>query len=145
MKKTVSLEELEAFVEGFISTLEPKSDRATVVALSGNLGAGKTTFTQHVCRYFNVTEYVTSPTFVIQKVYPLYKKKFNKLVHIDAYRLTKKEELLAIGWDDLVKEKGTIVFIEWPENVEGIIPESAITVKLDVVNEVSRVINISNA
>jgi tRNA threonylcarbamoyladenosine biosynthesis protein TsaE len=94
-----------------------------VVGLYGNLGSGKTTFTQALARELGVKENVTSPTFVIQKRYKLSGGEIKTLVHIDAYRLNSAEELKVIGWDELLKEENTLIVIEWPERVEGIMPE----------------------
>lgn len=82
-----------------------------VVSLEGELGAGKTTLAQAICRGFGVTEDVTSPTFALVHRYdsgraPVY--------HVDLYRLRGPEELTNIGWDDLMTEPG-LVLIEWPD------------------------------
>jgi len=96
---------------------------AKVLGLYGDLGSGKTTFTQILARELGVTETVTSPTFVIEKYYELDgTKSFKKLVHIDAYRLKSSHELKVIGWEELVKEPKTLIAIEWPEKVADIMP-----------------------
>lgn len=114
-----------------LSTLSPK-ESATVVALSGELGAGKTTFVQTVARALGVTETVASPTFVIQKSYPLSGQKWKRLIHIDAYRLKGPEELEHLGWHDIARDKGALVLLEWPERVLPLIPESALRVRIDI-------------
>ena len=98
---------------------------ATIIALQGELGSGKTTFAQAFGKILGVTENMPSPTFVIMKSYPVDWKGFKKLIHIDAYRLEKEEELLHLGWDELVKNPENIILIEWPEKVEKIIPKNA--------------------
>ena len=70
-----------------------KSEGAVVCALHGDLGAGKTTFTQTLARELGVEEIVTSPTFVIMKNYELTNQPFEKLVHIDAYRIEEIDEM----------------------------------------------------
>jgi tRNA threonylcarbamoyladenosine biosynthesis protein TsaE len=99
---------------------------ALVVALSGDLGAGKTAFTKAVARHLGIKDKVTSPTFIIIKKYPLKKSKNYKfLFHLDAYRLKDEKELLHLGWEEIINNKEHMVFIEWPENVSKIIPRGA--------------------
>ncbi len=99
---------------------------AFVIALQGDLGAGKTTFTKHFAAQIGVEEAVASPTFVIERVYPIAHGPFSLFVHIDAYRMNTAEELLAIGWNDVVAEPSTIVCIEWPELVSPLADKPAV-------------------
>lgn len=130
-----SLETLEADAKHILNMLRP-GDTATIIALSGDLGAGKTTFVQAIARSLGVEEDVTSPTFVLERTYELKGSPpcggWKKLVHIDAYRLVSAEELLAIGWEDRVADPGNLILIEWPENVAALIPEGAIRIKFDI-------------
>jgi tRNA threonylcarbamoyladenosine biosynthesis protein TsaE len=121
----------------FLKTLIP-SERATVVALQGELGAGKTTFAQEVGKLLGVTENMHSPTFVIMKVYEIAWQGFKNLIHIDAYRLEKDEELLHLGWEEMLAEKENLILIEWPENVPNLIPSSARKISFKHVDENSR-------
>lgn len=105
---------------------------ATVIALQGELGSGKTTFAQAFGKAFGVEERMPSPTFVIMKFYNLDPDKtgklgegFKRIVHVDAYRIESDQELLNLGWEDLIKDSGNIILIEWPENVENLIPKEA--------------------
>ena len=66
---------------------------------------------------------MTSPTFVIEKIYKLDNKNFDHLIHIDAYRLASGEELLHLGWEEIAKNSKNIIFIEWPERVSEILPK----------------------
>lgn len=66
-----------------------------------------------------------SPTFVVMKSYDVNWKGFKKLIHIDAYRLEKEDELLHLGWDELIKDPENVILIEWPEKVENLIPKHA--------------------
>ncbi len=111
---------------------------ATVVALQGELGAGKTTFTQEVGSLLGVSENMHSPTFVIMKIYPIEYKGFRNLVHIDAYRIERESELLHLGWEEMLKQPENLIFIEWPERVAGIIPQQARRISFKHVNEDSR-------
>jgi tRNA threonylcarbamoyladenosine biosynthesis protein TsaE len=98
---------------------------ALVVGLSGDLGTGKTAFTQAVARHLGIKNKISSPTFVIIKKYPIKLKEYNFLFHLDAYRLQNEKELLHLGWEKIINKKEHLVFIEWPENVSKIIPSGA--------------------
>ncbi len=143
MKITVrSLGDLEAFARHsarqWAASVEPSSLQATVVALSGDLGAGKTTFTQSIARAFGIPEAVTSPTFVILKTYALSGQKFERLIHIDAYRLHDGEELRALGFVDLLSDPKNLIVIEWPERVKDVLPEHAITISFVIIGDDER-------
>ncbi len=102
-----------------------KGKGALVVGLSGELGAGKTAFTQAIARELGIKNKVISPTFVIMKRYPLSKKsKFNFFFHLDAYRLKNEKELLVLGWEELISDENNMIFIEWPENVLKAMPKN---------------------
>ncbi len=118
-----SKEEIEKIAQDFIQDLEPKKDTATIVGLYGDLGAGKTTFTQAVAKHFGITETVVSPTFVIEKIYELVGQKFTHLIHIDVYRLESSTELVNLGWNKIISDPSNIILIEWPEKVSDIMPE----------------------
>ena len=115
-----------------------------VVALDGNLGAGKTTFAQEVGKILGVVENMHSPTFVIEKIYQIDFKNFKRLIHIDAYRLEKDSELLHLGWNEIIKEPENLILIEWPENVSDIIPESAKRVSFKFIDHTTREISYEN-
>ena len=89
MKKVISksLEETQQLAHEWVNSLDTSRNEALVVGLYGNLGAGKTAFTQAVARELGIQEIVTSPTFVIEKIYPTSHPHFARLIHIDAYRL----------------------------------------------------------
>ncbi|MCX6702036.1 MAG: tRNA (adenosine(37)-N6)-threonylcarbamoyltransferase complex ATPase subunit type 1 TsaE [Candidatus Zambryskibacteria bacterium] len=139
---TNSLEQTQKIANDFVSTLLPKQNGAVIVGLYGDLGAGKTTFTQHIAKIFGVEETVTSPTFVIEKIYELAGQNFTHLIHVDAYRIEKSEELLHLGWHDIISDSHNLILIEWPERVADIMPEH-IKVNLSHVFESSREIEIT--
>ncbi len=107
--------------------------KAIVIALSGNLGAGKTTFIQEFARALGVREAVRSPTFVLMKRYSLKNLRSNlqsptsnrQLFHIDCYRLDASKDLLALGFKDLLKDDRAIIVIEWADRVKKLIPKNA--------------------
>src|ERR1035437_9279245 len=98
---------------------------ALAVCLSGDLGTGKTAFTQSIAKHLGIKEKIKSPTFVIMKSYKLKAKNYKRFFHIDAYRLKNEKELLSLGWEGIISNKEHLVFIEWPENVSKIIPTDA--------------------
>lgn len=121
--KINSKEEVENIAKDFVANLEPKNDKATVVGLYGDLGAGKTTFTQAVARSMGIGEMVVSPTFVIEKIYELSGQKFSHLIHIDVYRLESSTELVSLGWDKITSDSKNLILIEWPDRVSDVMPE----------------------
>lgn len=128
---------LEAEAAAFAGTLVPH-EHATLITLSGELGAGKTAFTKAFAKALGVETEVTSPTFVLEKIYALPKEgKFARLAHIDAYRLNDKSELAALGFDELMKDPMTLVVLEWPEKVAGMAhtPSAHLTLTVGTSNE----------
>lgn len=101
-------------------------DQAVVLALQGDLGAGKTTFVQSLASLLEVEEVVTSPTFVIMKLYKTKSSQFPKLVHVDAYRIESIDEMRVLGFASLLAQKDTIICIEWAENIVELLPEDAV-------------------
>ena len=132
-----NLEETRKIAKDFSDTLKAK-DSAVVVALQGDLGAGKTTFAQQVGEILGIKENMNSPTFVIEKVYDIDWRSFKKFIHVDAYRLDKDSELLHLGWEEIIKEPKNLIFIEWPENVANIIPEGAKRIFFKFINDTTR-------
>lgn len=121
-----------------LSNSRAHSDEATVVGLSGHLGAGKTAFVKEVAKILGIDEEVTSPTFIIMKIYELIVDSgqlsvpWKRLIHIDAYRLERREELEGLNWESLVADKNNLILMEWPENV-GIIRENcSVYIKFDI-------------
>ena len=116
-----------------------KTDIATVVALNGELGAGKTNLTQEVSLLLGIKEKIISPTFVIMKNYKINKNsKFKNLIHIDAYRIDNPDEFSHFKWQDFFLNKENLILIEWPEKVAKIIPQNSIKVFLSHIDEETR-------
>lgn len=136
-------EEMGRFAAEYAAGLVPKEDGATVMALSGELGAGKTTFVRGVLRSYGVEESVTSPTFVIEKMYTPPRGPFKKVVHVDAYRLESGRELERLGFSELLKDVETLILVEWPEKAEGVIPKDAKRVRIEIGDGAERFIVIN--
>ena len=130
MKTVVKgLEETKKLANDFAAKL----NGGEVVLLNGDLGAGKTTFTQFVFKALGVEEVVNSPTFAILKTY---QGKF-KFHHFDTYRIT-IEEAIEAGFDEVINEKDSVKFIEWSENIASLLPNKTISVNIKHVNENER-------
>jgi len=121
-----SMEETEKIASHWLAEVAKShagSDEALVVGLSGHLGAGKTAFVKAIAKELGVLETVTSPTFVLMKIYDrsdlndTSKVRPMRLIHIDAYRLEKRQELEALNFEQLVSDANNLIMIEWPENV----------------------------
>lgn len=134
-------EEMAKFAEKTGSSLAKKKSKggALVLGLSGNLGSGKTTFTQFLALSFGIKERISSPTFVIEKIYRLPKgSAFENLIHIDSYRLESGRELLTLGWDNIVENEKNLIVVEWPEKVIDILPAETEWIKFEFVDEDTR-------
>jgi tRNA threonylcarbamoyladenosine biosynthesis protein TsaE len=137
---THSPEETKELAFDFVKALR-KGEQATVIALSGDLGSGKTTFSQYIGEALGVREAILSPTFIIEKIYELYKQPWQHLIHIDAYRLGDPQELVNLGWQQIVSKPENIILIEWADKVESILPENAIRISFKGVDETTREID----
>lgn len=140
-KISKSTDETRAIAEEFVRSLRTRHE-AVVVALSGDLGSGKTTFSQFVGEALGVHDPIQSPTFLIEKIYELRKQPWQHLIHIDAYRLESDRELLDLGWKEIIKKPGNLVLVEWAEKVGKILPDGAIHIDIQHVDENSRSIEI---
>lgn len=123
--------------------LRIKNKKAKVIALSGELGVGKTTLTKEIGNILEIKNIIVSPTFVIMKIYQIgvgskYYSNFKKLIHIDAYRLDDSLELLKFGWNKILEDKENLIIIEWPERVMSSIDEETFWVKLKHIDDETR-------
>ncbi len=146
-------DELRDFAQVFLSELEVKeagakglhaeaSERAAVIiGLSGDLGAGKTTFSKSAAALLGVEEVVTSPTFGIQKQYLTKHPIFKEFVHIDAYRIEEIRETEPLRFIELFQKPNTLIFIEWPEKIAEVLPKETIMVSFESINENTRKIS----
>lgn len=100
-----------------------------IVCLEGDLGAGKTTFTQALAAAMGVQGRVTSPTFCLVQEHGGGGAAAKKLVHMDLYRLHGEDDVLAIGWEDYISQ-GAVVVVEWSERAGSLVPESAWHVRI---------------
>ncbi len=133
---TQSKEETVRFGRELIAQLHGGS----VMALFGDLGAGKTTLTQGLLEGFGIVPPYTSPTFVIMKQYDIDSAKhpyIRRIYHVDAYRIG-TQEMLAIGWEEWLEDASGIVIVEWPERIADIMPDSAMMISLEWIDDTKR-------
>lgn len=127
---TVSLEQLPEYVKELLSVIKSK-DTAMVIALHGDLGAGKTTFVKEVAKQLGVGDQVTSPTFTIMRQYETADNEWEYLLHMDAYRIEDLEELKPLRFDEILNTSKTLFFIEWAEKIKPALPSDTIEIFLE--------------
>ena len=120
----------------FAATLKP----GDVVCLEGDLGAGKTTFTQGLCAALGAKRAVTSPTFCIVSEHPA---ECFLVVHMDLYRLHGEDDVLQVGWEDYLAQ-GAVLVVEWPDRAGSLIPADARRIRFSYAPDgVARTIEVS--
>lgn len=113
-----------------------------IIALTGELGAGKTAFAKGLAAGLGVKDTVTSPTFVIMKLYPAAKKNINKFCHIDAYRIQGKNDIQATGAEDYLGSQDIVSVLEWPENIQDATIDYAYRINIEHKSQNQRMITI---
>lgn len=111
-----------------------------IVCLSGELGAGKTTFSQGFLKGLGAQGPYTSPTFMVMKHYEIKPSKASKIrnvYHVDAYRVG-PDDMLNLGWDEIVSDKANIIIVEWAQRIRKIIPDCSICIDFSWVDENER-------
>ncbi|MBI5138864.1 MAG: tRNA (adenosine(37)-N6)-threonylcarbamoyltransferase complex ATPase subunit type 1 TsaE [Candidatus Vogelbacteria bacterium] len=140
---TKSLKETHDVARGFYSwlTQQPNgSGTGHIVCLRGDLGAGKTSFTQGLALAMGVEDNITSPTFVLMKKYKGLNEK--NLVHFDVYRLENSKDLEPLRFEEYVGNLNNIVVVEWPEKIGEALPAHAHTVLFKFIDENTREITL---
>ena len=110
----------------------------TLVAFYAPMGSGKTTFTTAICRVLGDTDPVGSPTFAIVNEY--LREDGDSLYHFDFYRINKLAEAIEIGLYDYL-DSGCLCIMEWPENIEDLLPEETLKVSISVNPDMSRTVS----
>lgn len=124
--KIESLETIRKTAREFIETVI-KQGSGRVFLFYGSMGAGKTTFIRAICEELGVEESVNSPTFAIVNEYR--SGEGDPIYHFDFYRINKEEEAYDFGYEDYFYS-GELCFVEWPEKIENLLPEDAVTVSI---------------
>lgn len=138
--KYVSASEKDTF--NFAKKFAKNLRGGEVIGLIGDLGAGKTVFAKGLASGLGIKQKITSPTFVLMRIYPVKSRPIKNFVHIDAYRLKSAAGLAAIGAREYMNDPGSIVLIEWADRVKKILPAAKI-INIAVL-ESSRLIKINN-
>jgi len=128
--------------KSFALDIKRKKSGALVIVLDGDLGAGKTTLTQGFAKALGIKERVVSPTFVLMKQFKINQKGFEMFYHLDCYRIAKPKEILALGFKEIISDSKNIVLIEWAQNIKRYLPKDKVVIKLDFVDEKTRIISI---
>lgn len=134
---THSTSETEELAKQIASKLKPKD----VLALYGDLGSGKTTFTSHLVKALGSESRVQSPTFVIIRNYEVSKSLIKTINHVDLYRLTSFDEAEDLGLFEMLNDAASISIIEWPELIEEKLPSNAKRIYFKYVSENERQID----
>ncbi len=111
----------------------------TIIALRGEMGAGKTTLIREICDQLGVVDTVTSPTFALVNEYK--DRNCQTIYHFDFYRINRIEEAFDFGYEEYFYS-GNLCLVEWPEKIEPLMPEGVMTVMIDVTGDDSRVLQI---
>ncbi|MBI2611223.1 tRNA (adenosine(37)-N6)-threonylcarbamoyltransferase complex ATPase subunit type 1 TsaE [Candidatus Gottesmanbacteria bacterium] len=111
------------------------------LCLYGELGSGKTIFTKGIARGLGVKQRLLSPTFIIVRQYDVIKKPFQKLYHLDLYRIKSPKEAVELGLRDFLNKKENIVVIEWPEKLGEFLPKNRIDIHFKDLGDNKREIN----
>ena len=153
-----SLEQLPQVAEQVVTKIHQSlsQDHATLVTFSGDLGAGKTTLIKEIAKQLGVTDDLQSPTYVIYKRYstsPRFAKGevdplliqgegIQTVIHADMYRLESSDEILKLGWNELLADPKNILLVEWPEKVADVIPDWTVKVILQHKGDLLRRVDI---
>ena len=132
---TITIPNIEALPQAAHDFIAAMDDR-TVFAFRGEMGAGKTTFIKAVCLALGVEDEVNSPTFAIVNEYRS-ETTAELIYHFDCYRIKTLEEAMDFGFEDYM-ESSALCFIEWPENVEDLLPGDVVNVYITVNEDGSR-------
>lgn len=132
--KITSIENIREAARQFIAAM----DDNTVFAFYGSMGAGKTTFIKAVCEELGVTDVVNSPTFAIVNEYRA-DESGELIYHFDFYRIKRLDEVYDMGYEDYFYS-GALCFIEWPELIEEVLPEDAVRVSMEELEDGTRLL-----
>ena len=137
---TKNVKETNKVATDFANNLES----GQLIALSGNLGAGKTIFVKALAASLGIKENITSPTFVLMKSYSVNYKKIKQLIHVDCYRLDGSEDLADIGLQDFLDDSQTLVVIEWADKLDNLPNNNLININIELLGQDKRKIIISD-
>lgn len=120
-----------------VDMLYPCVRAASIVAVTGSLGAGKTTLIRELLRKLGVTQGVTSPTFTYMNVYK--NRAGQEFYHFDLYRIKSLDDFMMAGFDEYLYKENSKVFIEWPEHVMPLLYKNVCMISLEYVDHDTRI------
>lgn len=123
--------------------LAKKFQGGAIIALTGPLGAGKTTFAQGFAEGLEIKQRLLSPTFVLMREYEIPGNKSGKLFHIDLYRLENIQSMESLGLSEIFANPKNIILIEWAEKLEKKLPQETIYISFDRISDKTRKIQIT--
>lgn len=132
MQRIFHLEEIDEVAGEIIQQM--KGHRC--VAFYAEMGSGKTTLISALCKAMQVVDHVSSPTFSIMNEYRT--EQGQKIVHMDGYRLKNTEDAIHAGVQDVLDDPETLVWIEWPERIEELLPKEYLAYRITPVDETRR-------
>jgi tRNA threonylcarbamoyladenosine biosynthesis protein TsaE len=141
MRQEITIRDIADLERAAAEFLE-KIGNNTLVAFFAPMGSGKTTFTTALCKVLGVTDPVGSPTFAIVNEYM--RADGEPMYHFDFYRINKLEEAIEIGLYDYL-DSGYLCIMEWPENIEDLLPEDTLYVRITVNPDQSRTLSWDDA
>lgn len=120
--------------------LSKKINGGEIICLEGELGSGKTTFSQGILEGLGAEKPYTSPTFLVMKKYDIENNNIKNVYHIDTYRV-EEGDVLDLGWEEITKSSENIVIVEWPERINSIIPGKSLRISFKSVDKDQRIVN----
>ena len=135
--KIDSINDLPEAADAILEALNGRS----IVAFWGEMGAGKTTLIRALCDRLGITDTVTSPTFALVNEY--HTAPGEPIYHFDFYRINRIAEVFDFGYEEYFYS-GNLCLIEWPEKIEGLLPEETLSVRIRITGDDSRTIEIEN-
>lgn len=151
---SASVRETKAIAKDILSRYRNAGPRPLILALSGDLGSGKTVFAQGVAQALGVRAKVQSPTFVLMRWYDLpragsrgrqLRSGWRFLIHIDAYRIERPRDLARLGIRAMLRDPDAIIVVEWAEKIRSLIPKTAVWLQFRHGNRNTRRIEIPRA
>jgi len=135
--KTKNIKETQDIAQQLAKKILKKKS-TVVIGLQGELGGGKTTFVQGFAKGLGIKEKILSPTFVIFKRFPI---KERNLYHFDCYRVKNEEDILELGFEEIISNPKNIVVIEWASKIKKIMPKDTIWINFKFIDETTRAID----
>jgi tRNA threonylcarbamoyladenosine biosynthesis protein TsaE len=135
------------FAKKIAKILISRKNTSKILALKGNLGAGKTTFLKGFAKSLGIKEKIISPTFIIMRKHAFLNKKSkskNYFYHFDCYRIQKQKEILDLGFKEIISDSQNIVAIEWAEKIKKILPKETFWLEFKILGKKKREILIKN-